>query len=119
MARTKRPGEALRDDWDAVGFDEIAASVRSRWQALGASLAPAWKRVEEADVDLRRKLEYRGKALHAVGATKSAALQAETSAVIKRLRLAFEEIRRSLLPDDTDWLPYLERIESSIRGLCW
>jgi hypothetical protein len=119
MARTKRPGESLRDDWDAVGLDEIASLVRSRWQPLSASLAPAWHRVEEADVDIHRLLEYRGKALHAVGATNSATNQAETAAVITRLRLAFEEIRRSLLPDDQDWLPYLERIESPIPGLCW
>ena len=29
------------------------------------------------------------------------------------------EIRRSLRPDGTDWLPYLEGIESPMPGLCW
>ena len=63
-------------------------------------------------MDLQRLLDYRSKALHAIGAANSATLQAETTAVITRLRLAFEPIRRTLLPLDLEWIPYLERIES-------
>lgn len=119
IARKQRPAETLRDSWDAAGLSEIAALLRSEWGALASRLEPAWTRKEEADVDLRRLLDYRGKSLHAVGITNPASQQAEVSGIVSRLRLAFEAIRRSLLPGNTNWIPYMEGIESPIPGLCW
>ena len=119
VARRQRPDEALRDNWEAAGLSEIASLLRSRWDMLAARLGPAWERREEATVDLQRLIEYRGKALHAVGITNPASQQAEMAGTITRLRLAFEAIRRSFLPDETNWIPYLEGIESPIAGLCW
>lgn len=119
MARKNRPDEVLRDNWDAVGLSEIRGVLKGRWEKLAPRLAPAWARREAADVDLQRLLDYRGKSLHAVGITNASSLQAETSGIITRLRLAFEAIRRSFLPEATNWIPYLEAIESPIRGLCW
>jgi hypothetical protein len=118
-ARDQRPHEALADDWDAAGIAEISALVRSKWADIGAALAPVWTKTSEAEVDLARLLTYRGRALHEVGQVNFAAQRAETAASITRLRLAFEAVRRSLLPTETNWMPYLERIESPILGLCW
>lgn len=118
-ARRQRPTEALHDSWDAAGLSEISSLVRSQWNALGPRLSPAWTSREEATVDLQRLLDYRGKSLHAVGISNPASRRAEIAATITRLRLAFEAFRRSLLPEETNWIPYLEGIESPISGLCW
>jgi hypothetical protein len=118
-ARTQRPDETLADDWAAAGLDEISALVLSNWSTIGPSLAPVWKKAAEAEVDLGRLLAYRGRSLHEVGLRNFPAQRSETAAAITRLRIGFEEVRRSMLPEETGWLPYLERIESPIPGLCW
>lgn len=119
LAHAQRPSEVLQDDWDAVGLAEIGALLRSWWPKLGGSLTPLWAKAVEADVDLERLLKYRGKSLHAVGQVNFESQRAEVAAVITRLRIGLEQVRRNLIPGELDWLPYLERIESPIEGLCW
>jgi hypothetical protein len=119
IARRQRPDEVLVDDWAAAGLSEIRQVLQSNWDAVGQRLQPVWRSRAEAEVDLDRLLQHRGRALHEVGVINFSAQRDEMAAVVTRLRIGFEEVRRSLLPDETNWLPYLERIESPIAGLCW
>lgn len=118
-AATQRPDERLDDAWEAAGLAEIRALLRSWWPRIGAQLSPVWNELAEMQVDLDRLLAYRGKSLHAVGPVNYENQRTEARAIITRLRIGFEEVRRQRLPDDLEWLPYLERIESPIEGLCW
>jgi hypothetical protein len=118
-AHKQRPDETLRDDWDAVGIGEIVATLRSTWQNLNGALADVWPTKYEATVDLTRLNAYRGKNLHAVGPPAGQIKDEETAAMILRLRIGFEGLRRSLAHDDGEWWPYVEAIHSNIPEFCF
>lgn len=114
LARTQRPNETLRDDWDAVGIGEIAAAVRSTWSDLNGALAAVWPDPYVATVDLDRLHAYRGKNLHAVGPPGGQVSDAEMGGLILRLRIGFEAMRRQLVSDNGQWWPYIEAVHSNI-----
>jgi hypothetical protein len=118
-AHIQRPDETLRDDWDAVGIGEIAATLRSTWQNLNNAVADVWPTLDEATVDLNRLSAYRGKNLHAVGPPEGQIKDEEIAAMILRLRIGFEGLRRSLAHDDDEWWPYIEAIHSNIPEFCF
>jgi hypothetical protein len=89
LAHAQRPSEVLQDDWEAVGLAEIGALLRSWWTKIGGSLTPLWAKAVEADVDLERLLSQR----------------AEVAAIITRLRIGFEQVRRNLLPASSTGSP--------------
>lgn len=119
IARKQRPNETLRDDWAAVGIGEIAATLRSTWPTLNGALAGVWLSPDEATVDLSRLVAYRGKNLHAVGPPQGQIKDEEVAAMILRLRIGFEGLRRSLAHDDGKWWPYIEAIHSNIPEFCF
>src|SRR5664280_3209644 len=118
-ARKQRPKESLRDDWAAVGIGEIAATLRSTWPTLNGALAGVWSSLDEMDVDLSRLAAYRGKNLHAVGPPQGQIKDEEVAAMILRLRIGFEGLRRSLAQDDGEWWPYIEAIHSNVPEFCF
>jgi hypothetical protein len=119
IARKQRSRETLRDDWDAVGIGEIAAVLRSTWQNLNGALADVWSNLDEASVDLTRLSAYRGKNLHAVGPPEGQIKDEEVAAMILRLRIGFEGLRRLLAHEDNQWWPYIEAIHSNIPEFCF
>jgi hypothetical protein len=119
LARSQRPTEALRDDWDAVGLAEMAASLRSVWQQLDGALDSLWPDPHAASVDLDRLIAYRGKNLHAVGPPGGQIRDDEIGAMILRLRVGFESVRRRLANEEGEWWPYVEAIHSNIPEFCW
>lgn len=110
-ARTKRPDDPLRDDWDAAGLDEIAGLLRSV-QPLGLGLV--WPTREHAAVDLDRLKQFRDKNLHAVGPPPGQLAESEAAALVLRLRVSFEAWRRSLADERGDWWPWIAAIHSNI-----
>jgi hypothetical protein len=118
LARTQRPDEELLDDWDAAGLGEISVAVSSSWSEIGGSIKPVWSSQQAAIVDLERLQAYRGKTLHAVGPPVGQIRAAEVDAIVLRIRVAFEQIRRTLINDEGDWWPYIEAIHSNISEFC-
>ncbi len=116
VAKAKRPAEVLRDDWDAVGLDEMAAVLRSKWPP---TMAQVWVDDEAARVDLKRLSKFRGKALHAVGGPSGQISDDEIGAVIRRVRVNLEAVRRSLLDDTGEWWPYIASVHSNIPEFCY
>jgi hypothetical protein len=118
-ARSQRPNENLRDPWEAVGIGEIGATLRSTWDHLGGALADVWKDAAEAKVDLDRLRAYRGKNLHAVGSPEGKIRADEAAAIVLRLRVGFEGVRRQLAGDQGEWWPYIEAVHSNIAEFCY
>jgi hypothetical protein len=117
-ALVHRPGEVLRDDWDAAGLSELAAAIRSNWTDLGPLLTSAWASPDECEVDLRRLRAYRGKKLHEVGRPQLQIREDEMVGLVLRLRLSFEAVRRELASDQGEWWPYIEAISSNVDEFC-
>lgn len=118
IARTQRPDETLGDDWDAVGIREIDATLRSIWQRLNGALTTVWPDQNAATVDLDRLRAYRGKNLHAVGPPDGQIRDEEMGAMVLRLRIGFEGLRRHLANDEGEWWPYIEAVHSNIPEFC-
>lgn len=117
-ARAQRPGEQLADDWEAAGLGEIRKALVSSWDTISPRVATVWSTREEAKVDLDRLQAYRGKALHAVGPSIGQIHIAEVDAMILRIRIGLEGMRRNLMSDEGEWWPYIEAIHSNISGFC-
>ena len=112
-ATAQRPGEQLRDGWDAAGLREIAALLRS---ATPDFLSAVWSNANTAAVDLERLVEYRGKNLHAVGPPTGQIGEQEIAAIVLRLRVGFEAARRELLGDTGQWWPYVASVQSNVEA---
>jgi hypothetical protein len=117
-ARAKRPGETLRDDWDAVGLSEMQSALRSVWNDVHDALVAVWPDLSSASVDLARLVAYRDKNLHAVGPPGGQVADDETGAMILRLRIGFEGLRRKMANDAGEWWPYIEAVHSNIPEFC-
>lgn len=113
-ARRSRPDEHLADDWQAAGLDEILTVLVSRWPDLSSQFAAVWPSDTHMRTDIERLKAYRGKGLHAVGAPPNPAEHQELEAMILRLRIAFEAVRRIGAPLPDQWWPYIERIDSNV-----
>lgn len=118
LARTQRPDEALRDDFDAAGLQALAKILRGR---LGPRVISAvWDSdADAAQVDFDRLHAYRGKGLHLVGPPTGQIADAEAAAIIKRLRVRLEDYRRDLVDEAGDWWPYIESATSNVDGFCF
>lgn len=115
-ARRNRPDEKLRDDWEAVGIEDVRAVLRS---SFPQALSTVWPDRAAADVDLARISAYRGKNLHAVGPPSSEMSDVEVGAMMHRLRVGLEAVRRRLLNEVGDWWPYIAAVHSNIPEFCW
>jgi hypothetical protein len=111
VARRKRPGEPLRDGWDAAGLSDIAGILRSAWPS---AMSHVWPDSSSAAVDLDRLVAYRDKNLHAIGPPSGQIGDQEVSAMVQRLRVGFESARRDLLDDTGEWWPYIAAVHSNI-----
>jgi hypothetical protein len=114
VARSQRPTDLLRDDWDAAGLGEMDKALRSHWADLKDLLGPVWAEQNEAVVDLSRLRGFRGRELHAVGPRLGAVGRAELDAIVQRLRIGLEGVRRAMANDQGDWWPYIEAIHSNV-----
>lgn len=114
-ARAKRPEEELRDGWDAVGLGEISALLRS---VFPSAIAVVWPDPQTSTVDLARLTAYRNKNLHAVGPPSGQIGDQEIEGIILRLRVGFENVRRTLMDEAGDWWPYIESLHSNIPEFC-
>lgn len=115
-ARRQRPHETLRDDWEAVGLDEMRSFLRSCWPDV---MSTVWADAAAADVDLGRLSAYRGKNLHAVGPPSGGMSNAEVGGMIHRLRVGLEAVRRMLYDEEGEWWPYIAAVHSNIPELRW
>jgi hypothetical protein len=113
-----RPNEVLRDDWEAVGLGEMEAALRSQ-ESTPQAVLDVWDNREAIGVDLQRLAAYRGKNLHAVGPPSGQVGDSEMAAVILRLRIGFERVRRDLADTAGDWWPYIAAMSSNIPLLCF
>jgi len=118
LARTQRPDEALRDDFDAAGLQVLAKILRGR---LGPPVvSAAWdSNRDAAQVDLDRLHAHRGKGLHLVGPPTGQIADAEAAAIIKRLRVRLEAYRREIMDEAGDWWPYIESATSNVDAFCF
>lgn len=93
-------------------------SFVSTWPAVEDELGGVWQHLDEARVDLGRLLAYRGKKLHAVGPPAGQIRDTEIGAVVLRLRVGFETLRRKVAHDAGEWWPYIEAVHSNIPEFC-
>jgi hypothetical protein len=115
-ASERRPNEELRDAFDAAGLAEIAGLIRS--DQLSATKA-IWPDKTAASVDLEPLISYRDKNLHAVGPPSGQITEDEIRAVLLRLRIGFEAIRRKLLAETNTWWPYIAAVHSNVPEYCF
>lgn len=116
LARRKRPHEQLRDDWDAAGMPAIRALVA--WK-LPQALTSVWIDPRFALVDLERLTTTRDKRAHRVGPPIGEIEGSEAAAIVTRLRLGLEDVRRRLDDQQGDWWPYIASVHSNLEALCW
>lgn len=111
MAQRQRPDEPMRDDWEAVGLNEIGAVLRSQWPL---TMGEVWRNHSVATVDIERLIAYRGKIFHGTGPPAGQISDVEVGGIIQRLEVGFERVRRMLLDDRGEWWPYISAVHSNI-----
>ncbi len=116
LAARKRPQEQLRGPWDAAGMPTIRALLA--WK-LPIALNAIWPDPAHAEVDLSRLASARDKRAHVVGPPLGQITEDEVAAMVTRLRVGFEEVRRRLEGEVGDWWPYLASVHSNVVELCW
>jgi hypothetical protein len=122
--RAKAAREGVPDNpWAAAGLAEIAKVAqhflrhKSEFSKqdpddLLSSLHQLWDSPEECQVDLNRLRRLRDDHAHpGVAPPIASALKEEIRAMIRRLRLGCESIRRRLARVEGEWWPYIERVD--------
>lgn len=118
VAESQRPDESLRDDWDAAGLPELAQALRSTWSGVEDYLTPVWRSLHEAEVDLMRLREHRGRRLHRIGPEVGLLAEEEVAGIVLRVRVGLEHVRRRMEDEMGEWWPYIESIHSNIPDFC-
>lgn len=118
VARQNRPNEVLKDDWEATGLQQIRLVARWAYDDVRVAevLSLVWPSLEECEVDLNRLQSYRGGTLHLVGSGLGYWENREMEALVMRIRLGFEDIRRRMDDSDDEYWPYIESITTNVEG---
>lgn len=117
LARLQRPGEHLQDDWAAAGLREVLTAVRSDWTLLAPFLISVWPSEAEAEADLNRLAEFRGRTFHLVGSRTGRPGPDEANAIVERVSRDAQVARRCADVNRGKTWPYLTRIYSNLEGL--
>lgn len=110
------------DPWRAAGLVEIRDVLTELYSGgLEALLRPVWESPTAMRIDLERLIQVRHDQAHPGVVPLSLARRDEAAAMVRRIRLGLEAVRRAISRDAGDeWWPYLERIESpNIPEFSW